>query len=118
MKFKTVTHYVEKSFEGKPSFVIVLQDLVTNKETSYISNGCQFVENTKENIQKLVIEYNCEQYIKELFNSPINSLDVIIDGRLMFNGCSSLQQFTSNLPNLENGSCMFNGCSSLKDLKM
>ena len=54
MKFKTVTHYVEKSFEDKPSFIIVLEDLDTGKEISYISNGCQFVEQTKDNINKLI----------------------------------------------------------------
>ena len=62
MKFKTVTHYVEKSFEDKPSFVIVLEDLETGKETSYISNGCQFVENTEDNIKRLVKNYVCKVY--------------------------------------------------------
>ena len=115
MKFKTVTHYVEKSFEDKPSFVIVLEDLDTGKEISYISNGCQFVENTEENVGMLVEEYDCKVYLEELFDnkSKIENLDSIVNGSCMFSGCTNLTQFTSDLPNLVNGYYMFEGCTDL-----
>jgi hypothetical protein len=114
MKFKTVTHYVEKSFEDKPSFIIVLEDLKTGKEISYISNGCQFVEQTEGNINELISEYDCEEYLKELLDSKITDLSVITDGYYMFFGCTNLQQFTVELPNLTDGCGMFEGCTNLQ----
>jgi len=106
MKFKTVTHYVENSFEGKPSFIVVLEDLNTGEEKSYISNGCVFVENTLENVETLLYEYDCFYDLDELFNSEIDSLDVIRYGEHMLRN-SNVTHFETDMPNLVMGRYMF-----------
>ncbi|QXN60090.1 hypothetical protein KUA24_23 [Vibrio phage HNL01] len=114
MKFKTITHYVEKSFEDKPSFIIEMEDTLTGKVSSYISNGCQFVENTKDNIKTLIKLYNCEEFLNELFQSELESLEQVVNGSYMFYGCINLETFNIELPNLTKGSHMFRGCTNLK----
>ena len=117
MRFKTVTHYVEKSYQGRPSFIVVLEDIATGIETSYISSGCDFVENTEVNIEALVSEYDCKEALDLLLNSPITSLKSITNGRSMFRGCDSLTEFKADLSSLTNGSSMFSYCDSLTEFE-
>ena len=95
MKFVKLLKYVEKSYGDNPSFLIIMSD---RKE--YISNGCQFVENTEENIIKLILEYDCATYIKELFNSECEGIECVTDALYMFCGCTDLTDFEVDLPNL------------------
>ena len=66
MKLIKILHYVENSFGGKPSFVILMSD---GKE--YISNGCVWKENTKENVAELIEKYDkrIDTIRKKFFNS-------------------------------------------------
>ena len=68
MKFIEIKKYIAKSFEGKPSFIIVLEEEGTLKE--FIYNGCVFKENTEDNIKALIEEFDCEFFLEELLNSP------------------------------------------------
>ena len=110
MKFVSILHYVEMSYGGKPSFVILMSD---GKE--YISNGCVFVENNQENIDQLIQKYSCKSFLDELFDSPPLPIEELVDGRSMFRGCKSLTEFNIDLPNLVNGQGMFFCCKSLTD---
>jgi len=102
MKFIKITHYVEKSYEDKPSFVILMSD-----DKEYISNGCVFVENTPENINELIETYDCEYFIDELMNTaPIEMKDVV-DARHMFNN-SQLTKFDSDMSSVVDARHMFN----------
>ena len=83
--------YIEKSFEGKPSFLLKID----GKE--YISNGCVFEENTKENINYLIIKYDCKGFIDELLNSKdIESLLEVTNMSYMFWGAKSFNQDISS----------------------
>ena len=108
MKFIKIVNYVEDSYEGKPSFVLLMSD---NKE--YISNGCVFVENTDANIKELIEEFDCKSMLEELFNSPSIDISSVTDSRSMFEGCTSLVEFSSDLSSVTNSSYMFCGCTSL-----
>lgn len=112
-----ITHYVEKSFEGKPSFIVVLED-EKGVETSYISNGCTFEENTEKNRDKLIEKYNCKEQLEELLNSELDDYSKIINGRFMFYGCKSLTTFNVELPKLVDGEYMFGDCTSLTEFSV
>jgi len=129
-----VLKYIEKSFEGKPSFLIEIDGV------EFISNGCVFKENTKENIESLVEKYNSKVYIDELlsskdiesllevtnmysmfrgakyFDGDISKWDVsnITHMSYMFLGAESFNQDNSNwdTSNVTDMSCMFNGAKS------
>ena len=62
MKFVKILHYVESSFEGKPSFVLEMSD---GKE--YISNGCVWKENTQANLHKLIDKIQLLKFIFDVF---------------------------------------------------
>ena len=123
--------YIEKSFEDKPSFIVKIDDV------EYISNGCVFVENIQDEIDKLVEEYDCKDYLDELLSSEwvdfsiitnarymfgycksLKSFDSdmsgVIDAYSMFSNCISLEKFTSDMSNMTNASFMFYNCTSLK----
>lgn len=109
MKFVKLLKYVERSFEGKPSFLILMSD---GKE--YISNGCVFVENTKDNREALVDEYGCEGYLTELLENGLE-LDIseITNSSFMFYGCTSLVSFDADMSRVTDSYSMFYGCTSL-----
>ena len=113
MKPKTngIIHYVEDSFDGKPSFVIIMIDDNGN-ESEWISNGCKFVENTPENIESLIKDYYCKSYIEELLTSDKIKDSELTNGNFMYRGCISLTQ-PGDYPNLTNGEYMYYGCKSL-----
>ena len=106
MKPKTngIIHYVAESFDGKPSFVIIMIDDNGN-ESEWISNGCQFVENTPENIKKLITFYDCESYIDELLTSDKIKDSELTNGMYMYYGCTTLTQ-PRRLTNLIRGRCI------------
>ena len=108
MKFVKILNYVENSYEGSPSFVILMSD---GKE--YISNGCVFIEKTQKNITKLIILHECEKELDELFESPGIEINELVDAGGMFRGCESLTEFTHDMPNLVNGTLMFSRCETL-----
>jgi hypothetical protein len=108
MKFIKCTHYVESSFEGKPSFILLMK--YQGIEKTFISNGCQFVEDTEKNRNILIDKYDCIDYLKELDKSPLATHSKITNGSYMFEGCN-LTSFDVELPNLINGSCMFYDCN-------
>lgn len=108
MKFVKIMNYVKYSFEGKPSFVLLMSD---GKE--YISNGCVFVEKAQKNIDKIIKKYDCGNYLDELFEEPSIDISELVDGYGMFWGCKELSEFTHDMPNLENGEWMFFECSKL-----
>jgi len=107
MKQDKILHYVKNSFEGKPSFVLLMSD---GKE--YISNGCVFVENTQENKDRLIEEHGCSEELDALFDSPSLDNEDLTDGRCMYRGCTGLTS-TSEYPNLTDGSWMYRGCTGL-----
>ncbi len=108
MKFIKCTHYVESSFEGKPSFILLMDD--EGVEKSFISNGCQFVEDTEYNRNILVNKYDCLEYLEELNKSSLDNHNSLTNGDHMFDGCN-LTSFDVELPNLTKGICMFDDCS-------
>jgi hypothetical protein len=99
--FIKVLHYVEKSFDNKPSFIIEMSD------GEYISNGCLFAKNTKEIKAYLMSEYVCKEELNELLNAPPIEMKDLVNGNYMFDGCYALTEWTEALPQLENGDCMF-----------
>ena len=111
MKFVKLLKHVDVSFEGKPSFLLLMELDGNHKE--FISNGCVFVENTEENRKKLIRKHSCEEELHGLLNSPNTDISDVRDGRYMFHGCYELTNFVADLGSLENGSCMFWGCNSL-----
>ena len=113
MKPKTngIIHYVEESFRGTSSFVIIMID-DNGKESEWISNGCQFVENTPENIKRLIEVYDCKSYIDELLTSDNIKDSELTNGEGMYEGCTSLTQ-PGDYPNLTKGISMYYGCTSL-----
>ena len=88
MKFIKILKYIERSFENKPSFLILMKN--NEEKRLYISNGCKFVEYTKANIALLVRDYDCQFYIDELLTSKGVDMSSVIDAVYMFYGCSSL----------------------------
>lgn len=101
MKFEKILHYVECSYEDKPSFILLMSD---GKE--YISNGCVFIENTTENRCLLIDDYDCESELFELIESgPIEIKDVT-DSRYMFS-CSQITKFSSDMSSVTDSSYMF-----------
>jgi len=134
MKFVKLLKHVDVSFEGKPSFLLLME--VDGNHKEFISNGCVFVENTEESRKKLIRKHSCEEELHGLLNSPNTDISDVRDGRYMFHGCyeltnfvadlsslkdgrhmfgrcESLTHFEADLGSLENGSCMFWGCNSL-----
>lgn len=112
MKFVKLLKYVEKSYGGTPSFLILMSD---NKE--YISNGCTFIENTQENRDYLVNKFDCSIHLDKLLNAKDASLEDVVDGRYMFWGCENLVVFEGDMPNLKNGRYMFWKCKNLVEFK-
>ena len=108
MELIQIKHYVENSFEGKPSFVLAMPD-----GKDYVSNGCVFVEATEENLANLRSEYDCAEYLEELFKSDSIALKDVTDARCMFDGCKSLTSFSAEMPSVTDARCMFDGCESL-----
>ncbi|HHL35197.1 MAG TPA: hypothetical protein ENJ30_12610 [Desulfobulbaceae bacterium] len=104
-----IVHYVERSYEGKPSFVILMSD---GKE--YVSNGCVFLENTWEKRARLISWYDCEVELRKLLKIPGIGWDELVNGQYMFRGCKALTE-PAITPKLENGANMYYGCSSLKE---
>lgn len=115
MKYVKTTHYVEKSFEDKPSFIIVLKN-TDNKEIPFISNGCQFVELNDKNIEKLIQDYDCKEYIDQLLESTLESTDNLKNVRHMFKGCTSLESVELSLPSATDCWGLLEGCTFSEDL--
>ena len=109
MKLKAleILHYVKDSYEGKPSFIFLMEDIETGEKSEWISNGCQFVENNVEDIRQLKAEFDCDDELDELLTAPSIDWSDLIDGSHAFLGCESLIEFGHQLPNLTNGSFMF-----------
>ena len=103
-----ILNYVEVSFEGKPSFIILMDDGL-----EYISNGCVFVGNTEKNLSNLCKKYACEAYISELRNAPSIEFKNLTNASYMFSH-SNLTDFSSDMSNITNASYMFSH-SSLTD---
>jgi hypothetical protein len=114
MKFARIKKYIKESYDDKPSFVIELDDNGVIRE--YISNGCQFRENTEENIEYLIDEFDCEVKLEELLNSEdLEDYDDITDCRFMLHGCSSLTELDLSLPSETYCLRVLSGCSSLTE---
>jgi len=109
MKPIEITHFVEQSYEGKPSFVILMSD---GKE--YISNGCVFVENTPSNRSRLIDIHDCENELDALLKAPGISWEDLEDGSNLFYNCESLTE-PADTPNLVNGSGMYSFCKYLTE---
>ena len=117
MKFVRIKKYIKDSYGNKPSFIVELDDNGVIRE--YISNGCQFVENTKENIEQLIDDYSCSRQLQELLNSDdLESYDNVTDCRYMLQGCSSLTELNLSLPSATACSSMLLDCSSLTELTL
>ena len=111
MKFVKLLKHVDVSFEGKPSFLLLMELDGNHKE--FISNGCVFVENTEESRKKLIRKHSCEEELHGLLNSPNTDISEVRDGFDMFYGCNSLTHFEADLGSLKDGRGMFEGCKSL-----
>ena len=111
MNLVKVKHYVENSFEGRPSFILEMSD-----GKDYISNGCRFKETTKENLAELKYFFDCKYYIDELFESPSIETEDITNCQEMFYGCESLTEITSEFPNARNCEKMFLWCNNLTEM--
>ena len=109
MKLVEIKHYVPKSFGDRPSFVLLMSD---NKE--YISNGCVFVENTQENVDGLIVGYDCQHWLDELFQSDGCDMSSVVDASYMFCNCKSLKTFSGDMKSVVNASFMFYNCKSLE----
>jgi len=108
MKPVSILHYVEKSFEGKPSFVILMSD---SKE--YISNGYVFIENTESNRKHLVEEYDCADFLSDLFSSPPMPNDELTNASFMYGGCTSLTT-PGDHPLVTDARWMYDGCTFIQ----
>jgi len=109
MKLVKIKHYVEKSYDNKPSFILEMSDGV-----DYISNSCIFkpISKLDEIIDKFKIP---QQQVDELFNSTSIDISDIVNGTSMFLG-SNITEFEFDMPNLVYGDFMFYKCSKLKKL--
>ena len=116
MKYVKTSHYVANSYGNKPSFIIILDDNGVEKE--FISNGCQFKELTAENISELTREYDCESYIKELLENPIDNESCITDARFMLEGCTQLTEVNLSLPKAIDCYYLLWGCTKLTKVKL
>ncbi len=108
MNLVKVLKYVETSFEGKPSFKLLMSD-----GKIYISNGCVFIEDTEENRLSLIEKFNCEKYLVELDNSELVGFESVTNTSYMFYGCTNLTSFDSGMSDVTNASYMFYGCTNL-----
>jgi len=107
MKPIEITHYVEKSYGGSPSYIILMSDGI-----EYISNGCVFQPATEENLLKLTSKYRCGEYIDELLAADGIADDDLVNGAGMFMGCYTLTE-AGEYPSLAYGVCMFTYCKLL-----
>jgi len=112
MELISIDHYVEKSFEGKPSFVLLMSD-----GKQYISNGCVFEEMTDRQIKRLTRVYKCDEEMQKLLDSPHIELHNVVNTSYMFSGCTSLTVFKGNLSKAIRTEYMFSGCTSLTSFK-
>lgn len=112
MKFIKVTHYVPVSYDGKPSFIILMDGKV------FISIDIEFIEDTPENREYLIDVYGCEEYLDELDNSCIDNHDSITTANYMMFGCEEVTEFEFIAPNLENANYMLDECEKLTNLKL
>jgi len=107
----TRLRYVANSYGNKPSFLIEMDGV------EYISNGCVFTKNTKENIASIVDMFDCADEIKELLEAQWVSMADVVDARWMFKRCTSLTTFEADMPNVRYARCMFEGCKSLTNFE-
>ncbi len=106
MKFVKVMAYIEKSFKGKPSFLILMSD---GKE--YISNGCKFLENTEGNRNALVEDYNCAGELHVLLQEQGHvDFKRITNTMCMFYGCPNIEEFEEDLGHVTYDRWMFRFC--------
>lgn len=112
MKYVRTSHYVEKSYDGLPSFIIILKD-DNKEEISFISNGCVFLEVNQSNLEFLISKYDCKEYIDKLLSSPIKSDSEITNARFMFWNSKELKEIDIELPNATNCTFSLIECSSL-----
>ena len=108
MKLVEIKHYFKNSMRRLPAFVLLMSD---GKE--YISHGCQFVENTPQNREMLVDEYDCQRELDELLEAQGIGTDEIDDCRHMLHGCTSLER-VGDFPAADDCSYMLYGCTSLE----
>lgn len=80
MKFIKVLHYAKYLYEGNPAFVLLMED-DNGVQREYIQTHFEFLENTKPNIDFLIDEYECEDQLNTLFNSPPIEISELEDGR-------------------------------------
>ena len=104
-----ITHYVEGSYGGKPSYIILMSDGI-----EYISNGCVFQPTTEENLFKLTSKYRCGEYIYELLAADGIADEDLVWGSHMFRGCHNLTE-TGNYPSLSCGSHMYLECKLITE---
>ncbi len=105
MKFVKVLSYIEKSFKGKPSFLILMSD---GKE--YISNGCKFLENTQGNRDSLVESYSCAEELYVLLEGSCVDFKSITNTFCMFYGCPDIEEFEEDLGHVTYDRWMFRFC--------
>ncbi len=107
MKPVKIVNYLKDSFEGKPSFIILMSDNI-----KYISNGCIFAPiSERRAIEK---RYNCKERMAELF-----AADGIDDNELeasdrMYKGCKGITK-PGDYPKLKHGWGMYYGCKELME---
>ncbi len=79
-----ITHFIENSFGAYPSFIFKLKD-----GKSYLSNGCETIEFTVENITQLIEKHDCEGYLDELLEEgegkTVTSFESLFHGKNKFN---------------------------------
>lgn len=105
MKFVKVLAYIEKSFKGKPSFLILMSD---GKE--YISNGCKFLENTQRNRDSLVESYDCAEELHLLLQESCEDFKRVTNTSCMFYGCPDIEEFEEDLEHVIYDRWMFRFC--------
>jgi hypothetical protein len=101
MKLLKIKHYVEKSLHDVPSFVLLMSD---NQEC--ISIGCEFIRNNETEIDYIIQMHNCEEHLKELFNSPSIEMKDVTNTRCMFMG-SNITEFDEDMSNVVFADYMF-----------
>jgi len=109
-----ILRYVEKSFGESPSFILQLDGV------EYISNGKNiFIENTKENQEKIIEEYDVKEELERLLNAPLlQDNTTVLDMSYMFAGCKFIVSVELDTANVTNMQEMFSWCSSLERVKL
>jgi len=107
MKLIRIKHYVDNSYERRPSFVLTMSD-----GRDYISNGGLFLQDTPEARERL-IRLGYRATLWELFGAPSIEVDQLTNGRFMFAGCEFLTEAPRKLSGLVDGRYMFYFCELL-----